>query len=877
MVIVIPFPACFTPLQNPMASINNTLFLPTNGNLKKSLHCSKPDPFKENKHTQVDYDAGTHKIYTRIPGLRKLDLPKRQRSRVDGDRFQKDWTLSEVVERITKLKHWEDVEGVLNQWAGRFARKNFPVLMREITRIGSIEHAIQVFNWMKNQKNYCARNDIYNMLIRLHARHNRIDQARGLFFEMQKWRCNPDVETYNALINAHGRAGQWRWGVNIMEDMLRAAVSFYLIVFSTLLVPGSGEPLGSVLCNSPRIPPSRSTYNCLINACGSSGNWREALKISKKMTDNGVGPDLVTHNIILSAYKTGAQYSKALSYFELMKGTNVRPDTTTLNILIDCLVKFGKYEEAIEIFNSMREKRAECHPDIVTYTSIMHMYSVCGQIESCRAVFDALAAEGMKPNVISYNALLGAYASLGLSESVSSIFDEMKRNGIRPDVVSYTSLINAYGRSRQPKRAWKIFNKMRRDNVSPNLVTYNALIDAYGSNGFLAEAVELLREMEQNGLQPNVVSISTLLAACGRCCQKSKIDSILKAAKMRGIVLNTIAYNSAIGSYMNVGEYDEALCLYRCMREKKIRPDAVTYNILISGSCKMSKYNEALEMISQLRELNIPWSKELYSSAICAYSKQGQLAEAESMFNMMKGAGFQPDVITYTTMLHAYSVGECWEKALAVFQEMELNDVQPDSVACAALMRSFNKGSQPGKGLLVAEFMREKKIPFTDAVFFEMVSSCSILRDWKRLTDVIEMMELTLPLISVGTLNQLLHSLGKVGNIDTMIKIFLKIVASGAEVEVTTYEVLLQNLLAAGNWRKYIEVMQWMEDAGVQPSAGIYNNILYFAQRSAGIENAAVIRERIESLKRKSVYSTMERKHCDLSLPTHALISSKQT
>lgn len=107
---------------------------------------------------------------------------------------------------------------------------------------------------MKNQKTYCARNDIYNMMIRLHARHNHVDQARGLFFEMQKWRyslslevsfyikmiprfkiflshglsfaarCKPDVETYNALINVHGRTGQWRWAMNIMEDMLRAAV-----------------------------------------------------------------------------------------------------------------------------------------------------------------------------------------------------------------------------------------------------------------------------------------------------------------------------------------------------------------------------------------------------------------------------------------------------------------------------------------------------------------------------------------------------------------------------------------------------------------------------------------------------------------------------
>lgn len=137
---------------------------------------------------------------------------------------------------------------------------------------------------MKNQKNYCARTDIYNMMIRLNARHNRTDQARGLFFEMQEWRyrdflcckllllvklhsvylsfmwmnhmrlnfalfllvtiqviilhlsyfsrCKPDAETYNALINAHGKAGQWRWAMNIMEDMLRAAVC--TLYFSSL-------------------------------------------------------------------------------------------------------------------------------------------------------------------------------------------------------------------------------------------------------------------------------------------------------------------------------------------------------------------------------------------------------------------------------------------------------------------------------------------------------------------------------------------------------------------------------------------------------------------------------------------------------------------
>ncbi|KAL5539473.1 hypothetical protein UlMin_042961 [Ulmus minor] len=806
-----------------------TLYQPTHLNLthrsQTLILCKKPksaSAFEEKKQVSVDYDHAKHEVTTRLGGLRKADIPKRYRLRVERDPFQKDWAVSEVADRVSELHRSEDVEGVLNRWVGRFARKNFPFLIKEMIMRGSIEHCLLVFDWMKNQKNYCARKDIYNMLIGLHVRHNRVDQARGLFFEMQEWRCKPDAKTYDALINAHGRAGQWRWSMNIMEDMLRAAIA-----------------------------PSRYTYNNLINACGSSGNWKEALNVCKKMSDNGVGPDLVTHNIILSAYKTGGQYSKALSYFELMKGTKIRPDTTTLNIIIHCLIKLGQYGKASEIFSSMRDKRAECCPDIVTFTSIIHMYSVCGQIENCKAVFDTILAEGLKPNIVSFNALLGAYASHGMSKEALSVLNEIKKSGFRPDVVSYTSLLNAYGRSKLPQRAREVFEMMKRNNCKPNLVSYNALIDAYGSNGLLAEAVGVLRDMEQNGIQPNVVSICTLLAACGRCGQKVNVDTVLSAAKLRGIKLNSIAYNSAIGSYMNTGEHEKAINLYRSMRKKKVKPDSVTYTLLISGCCRMSKYSEALGFFDEMMDLKIPLSKEVASTVICTYSKQGQLREAESVFNLTHMDGCCPDVVTYTAMLQAYVAAENWEKACTLFQEMEINGINLDTVACSAAMRAFNKGGHSLKVLILAEHMKEKEIPFSDSIFFEMISACSLLRDWRTAIHLIKLMEPSFPVVSVSLINQLLHFLGKSGKVDTMMKLFYKIVESGAEINIDTYSILLKNLLSAGNWRKYIEVLQWMEDSGVPPSYGMYCDISSYALKS-GVDYAPVIKERIESLKGKA-------------------------
>lgn len=97
--------------------------------------CSKPnneDAWKEKKQVSVNYDKGNRQVSVHLSGLRKDDLSKRYRLRVEGDRFQKDWAISEVVQKISKLNHWEDIEGVLNRWVGRFARKNFPVLIRVI-------------------------------------------------------------------------------------------------------------------------------------------------------------------------------------------------------------------------------------------------------------------------------------------------------------------------------------------------------------------------------------------------------------------------------------------------------------------------------------------------------------------------------------------------------------------------------------------------------------------------------------------------------------------------------------------------------------------------------------------------------------------------
>lgn len=85
---------------------------------------------EETKSGFVNYDTGQHSVSTQISGFRKKDIQRRYRLRVEADRFQRDWSVSEVAEKVLKLRHWEDIHGLLNRWIGRFSRKNFPLLMK---------------------------------------------------------------------------------------------------------------------------------------------------------------------------------------------------------------------------------------------------------------------------------------------------------------------------------------------------------------------------------------------------------------------------------------------------------------------------------------------------------------------------------------------------------------------------------------------------------------------------------------------------------------------------------------------------------------------------------------------------------------------------
>nr|CAB3456087.1 unnamed protein product [Digitaria exilis] len=329
-----------------------------------------PRPWAERRPAvSVDLDRGRRVARTEVDGVRAASLPARHRLSVEGTRWQRDWKVSEAAARVLALPRDDAraVDAVLNCWAGRLARRNFPLLIREITISGSLKHAVHVFRWMKNQENYRARTDIYGMMIRLHARHNQVDQARGLFFEMQEWRCKPDADTYNSLIHVHARAGQWRWAINIMENMQRAA-----------------------------------------------GKLTEAEYTFSSMKESGCFPDVLTYTAMIKAYSDDVRFlllcnrlrewKIASEIIEHLDSSLSTISVGTLNHLLNFLGKCGKTESMMKLFYKMVTSCSTV--GLSTYTVLLRNLLIVGKWRKYIEVLQWMEDAGVRPTLYMYQSVL---------------------------------------------------------------------------------------------------------------------------------------------------------------------------------------------------------------------------------------------------------------------------------------------------------------------------------------------------------------------------------------------------------------------------------------------------------------------------------------
>ncbi|KAE8726907.1 hypothetical protein F3Y22_tig00005939pilonHSYRG00009 [Hibiscus syriacus] len=117
---------------------------------------------------------------------------------------------------------------------------------------------------------------VYNAMMGVYARSGRFQKVQELLNLMRERWCEPDLVSFNTLINARLKAGA------MLPDL-------------------AIELLNEV--RSSGLRPDIITYNTLFSACSRESNLEEAMKVFDDMDSCNCQPDLWTYNAMICVWE----------------------------------------------------------------------------------------------------------------------------------------------------------------------------------------------------------------------------------------------------------------------------------------------------------------------------------------------------------------------------------------------------------------------------------------------------------------------------------------------------------------------------------------------------------------------------------------------
>uniref|UniRef100_A0ACD5V7X3 Uncharacterized protein n=1 Tax=Avena sativa TaxID=4498 RepID=A0ACD5V7X3_AVESA len=347
---------------------------------------------------------------------------------------------------------------------------------------------------------------VANALISMYAKLELLDIA-GTVFGMLHRR---DAESWSLMIVGYCKAGIDAKCLDLYREMqCNDHDEFVCDVNSLVSTISSCSRLGklrlgqSAHCYSiRRLLDGNSVANALIGMYGRCGKFDLACKIF------GVARlrrDVVTWNALISSYSHLGHSNDALSLYDQMLNEGIKPNSATLITAISACADLAALEHGELIHSYVKDMGLES--DVSISTSLVDMYTKCGQLRIARGIFDSM----LQQDVVTWNVMISGYGMHGEAKQALELFNEMEGGRIKPNSVTFLAILSACCHAGLVDEGRKLFTRMGGYRLEPNLKHYACMVDLLGKTGHLQEAEDMILAMP---IEPDGGVWGTLLSAC---------------------------------------------------------------------------------------------------------------------------------------------------------------------------------------------------------------------------------------------------------------------------------------------------------------------------------------------------------------------------
>ncbi|GLT66105.1 hypothetical protein SLA2020_384940 [Shorea laevis] len=220
--------------------------------------------------------------------------------------------------RVVEMKEAFQVLKVVEERKMSCLDEGYSVLMQALCEHSWVEEADHLFGRMLSH-GLIPKLVVYNSLISMLCKLDKLDDAEMVFKIMTSKRCNADSVTYTALIHAYGESRNWEAAYHLLIEMLGLGLIPHFNTF-TLVDKILREKGRTDLCTKLE---GKMETQILLKHCR-AGQLKDAYQKLNSMIGKGFCPPMHVCDAFKNAFQKYGKLNKALELLERLDGDLLR-------------------------------------------------------------------------------------------------------------------------------------------------------------------------------------------------------------------------------------------------------------------------------------------------------------------------------------------------------------------------------------------------------------------------------------------------------------------------------------------------------------------------------------------------------------------------
>ncbi|KAJ6304904.1 hypothetical protein OIU78_020451 [Salix suchowensis] len=359
--------------------------------------------------------------------------------------------------------------------------------------------------------------------------------------------------------------------------------------------------------------------------------------------------------------------------------------------------------------------------DVFVQTSLLGMYSNCGDLESAYKVFGCV----VEKDVVLWNSMIFGNLKNERLEEGFFIFGKMVRHGVVPTEFTHSMLLNVCGKlgdfrcgkvihaqvivlnvladlplqnalldmycsCGDTKTGFNVFNKIE----NPDLVSWNSMISGYAENGEGVDAMNLFLQLVMKvGSERSVFIGTTLLSMYLKNGDTESAEEVFNMIEEKDAVL----WTEMIVGHTRLGGGEIAIKLFCMMCHEGHKTDSFALSGALSACADLATLKQGEMIHTQAVKRGCDAEISVCGSLVHMYAKNGDLHAARSIFCQVSN----PDLKCWNSMLGGYSQHGMAEEAMILFAKILVNGQKPDQVTFLSLLSACSHSGLVEEGKLL--------------------------------------------------------------------------------------------------------------------------------------------------------------------------------